>query len=107
MKNRIRITGPGIFGARVTDDNVRGEYPVGHEFDTDADLPAGWAGKAEIIGKGTGEGSTFLTGSLPSLAGKNKAELLEIAEAESVQIEDGATNDDIKSAIELAREAKQ
>ncbi len=41
---------------------------------------------------------------LPGLAGKNKAELIEIAKAEGVEIEDGATNDDIKSAIELHRE---
>ncbi|TZG25586.1 hypothetical protein [Sphingomonas montanisoli] len=39
-----------------------------------------------------------------SLTGKNKADLLDIAKAEGVTIEDGATNDDIKSAIELARE---
>jgi hypothetical protein len=41
----------------------------------------------------------------PSLSGKNKAELLEIAAAEGVEVEDGATNDDIKAAIELKREA--
>jgi hypothetical protein len=41
----------------------------------------------------------------PGLTGKNKAELTEIAKAEGVEIEDGATNDDIRSAIELAREA--
>lgn len=41
----------------------------------------------------------------PSLAGKNKAELLKIAADEEVEIEDGATNDDIRSAIELKREA--
>lgn len=40
----------------------------------------------------------------PSLAGKTKAELLKIAEDEGVTVEDGATNDDIKSAIELHRE---
>ncbi len=42
---------------------------------------------------------------LPSLAGKNKAELLAIAKTEKVEIEDGATNEDIRSAIELKREA--
>jgi len=40
----------------------------------------------------------------PSLSNKTKAELIEIAKAEGVEIEDGATNDDIKSAIELHRE---
>lgn len=39
----------------------------------------------------------------PALTGKNKAELLEIAKAEGVEIEDGATNDDIRAAIELKR----
>lgn len=42
----------------------------------------------------------------PALTGKTKAQLLEIAAAEEVEIEDGATNADIVSAIELAREAK-
>lgn len=42
---------------------------------------------------------------LPSLTGKNKADLLAIAEVEGVAIEDGATNADIVSAIELHREA--
>lgn len=41
----------------------------------------------------------------PPLSGKNKAELLKIAADEEVEIEDGATNDDIRSAIELKREA--
>lgn len=40
----------------------------------------------------------------PSLTGKNKAELLAIAADEGVTVEDGATNADIVSAIELARE---
>lgn len=44
------------------------------------------------------------TPSLPGLTGKNKADLLAIAEAEGVEVEDGATNDDIRSAIELHRE---
>ena len=39
----------------------------------------------------------------PSLTGKNKAELLEIAEAEGVEIEDGATNAQIVDAIEAQR----
>lgn len=40
---------------------------------------------------------------LPSLAGKNKAELLEIAEAEGVEIKDGATNAEIVAANEAKR----
>lgn len=98
MTNRIRITGRGIFGL-INEDNPSGEYPIGHEFDTEGELPAGWVGRAEIVGEGPKEGAVALTN-------KNKAELLEIAAAEGVTVEDGATNDDIKAAIELAREAK-
>lgn len=42
---------------------------------------------------------------LPSLAGKNKAELLEIAADEGVAVDDGATNAEIVAAIEARREA--
>lgn len=41
---------------------------------------------------------------LPALSGKNKAELLQIAKDEGAEVEDGATNEDIRSAIELHRE---
>ena len=48
-------------------------------------------------------------GSLPdspvSLTNKNKAQLLEIAAAEGVEIEEGATNPQIVEAIEAARKA--
>lgn len=40
----------------------------------------------------------------PGLAGKNKDELIAIAQAEGVQLEDDMTNKDIRSAIELHRE---
>lgn len=42
----------------------------------------------------------------PGLTGKTKDELLAIAADEGVTVEDDATNDDIKSAIELSREEK-
>ena len=42
---------------------------------------------------------------LPSLTGLNKERLLEVAEAEGVKVEDGATNNEITAAIEAAREA--
>lgn len=48
MTIKIRITGPGIHG-KPTDDNPTGEYPIGHEFETDAAFPAGWAGRAEVV----------------------------------------------------------
>lgn len=41
----------------------------------------------------------------PALTGKNKAELLEIAKAEGVTVEDGATNGQIVDAIEKKRAA--
>lgn len=94
---KIRITTGGIFGAS-------GEVPIGTEFDVSA-VPAGWAGRYVVISEGPAPGSVPITNELPGLTGKNKAELLEIAKAENVEVEEGATNADIVSAIELAREA--
>lgn len=56
----IRITGAGIFGA-PTPDNPTGEYPIGHEFETTASLPAGWVGRAVIVGEES-EDAEFVTG---------------------------------------------
>lgn len=42
---------------------------------------------------------------LPSLSGKTKAELVEIAASEGAPLEDGATNPEIVAAIEAKREA--
>ncbi|WP_305096472.1 hypothetical protein [Croceibacterium aestuarii] len=88
---RIRLTAEptGIYGAK-------GQFPTGTELDV-KDVPAGWAGRYIVVGEDPKEGSVALTG-------KNKAQLLEIAKAEGVEVEDDATNNDIKSAIELARE---
>lgn len=183
MSKRVRITGPGIFGG-ITPENPTGEIAVGAEFEIKGDVPAGWKGRAVIVGEEPAEGSVFvgnddddsevakarreviekaeaeferrekahademrglvaraekaeadlqhakeqieaLTAKLkafdqdgdgstggrapqdpPSLSGKNKAELIDIAKAECVEIEEGATNADIVSAIELAREEK-
>lgn len=87
---KIRITAGGIYG-------MKGEIPVGTELDLDGEPPKGWAGRYHVISEGPKPGAVALTG-------KNKAELLEIAKAEGVEIEEGATNADIVSAIELARE---
>lgn len=115
VKHRIRITGAGIHGM-PTDDNPSGEYAIGTEFETDADLPEGWKGRAEIVGgSAPKDGSKFVVGErgaedsakLPALTGKNKAELLSIAKAEGVEVEEGASNDDIRSAIELHRETNR
>lgn len=60
-----------------------------------ADLEAELA--AYRAGKGDG-------GRKPGLTGKTKPALLEIAKAEGVEVEDDATVEDIRSAIELHRE---
>ena len=62
-KHRIRIIGAGIYGA-PTDENPSGEYPIGHEFETDADLPDGWVGRAEIV-NAKPKGATAVTGEKP------------------------------------------
>lgn len=56
----IRITGAGIFGV-PTADNPTGEYPIGYEFETDASLPAGWVGRAVVVGEEP-EDAEFVTG---------------------------------------------
>jgi hypothetical protein len=87
---RIRITAGGIYGAN-------GEVAIGTELEL-KEAPKGWAGRYVVIGEDPKDGTVALTG-------KNKAELLAIAEAEGVEIEADATNADIKAAIELKREA--
>lgn len=54
---------------------------------------------AEATRSDAGDGSN----ERPALSGKNKPELLEIAEAEGVTVEDGATNAQIIEAIEAKR----
>lgn len=79
-KNRIRITGAGIHGA-PTLANPTGEFPIGHEFETDADLPAGWVGRAEIVGEKPKAGSVFLTGADDdSEVGKARREVADAAQ---------------------------
>lgn len=56
---------------------------------------------------GDGKAGGSAPKSPPALSGKSKADLLAIAADEGVEIEDGATNDDIKATIELAREAAE
>jgi hypothetical protein len=56
--------------------------------------PADGSGNAGDAGDGT---------ELPSLSGKTKAELLDIAGAEGVTVKDGATNAEITAAIEANR----
>lgn len=56
---KIRITGAGIYG-QPTDENPSGEYPVGYEFETEAAMPPGWAGRAIVVGEEPAEGSAFV-----------------------------------------------
>ncbi len=59
MSKRVRITGGGIYGT-PTKDNPSGEMPVGFEFDISGDLPAGWKGRAEIVGAEPEKGSVLI-----------------------------------------------
>ena len=96
------ITAARMIGLDVDGDEV--EAPTGS--DVLADLLAR-AEKAERERDAAYAKMTAMdapAASLPALTGKNKADLLEIAKAEGVEIEDSATNDDIRSAIELHRE---
>lgn len=89
-KHRIRITGSGIHGA-PTADNPTGEIAIGTEFDTDADLPAGWVGRAVIVGEEPKEGSVFVTGNGGEggdLIDAARKEVIEKAEAEFKRMDD-------------------
>ncbi|WP_311271048.1 hypothetical protein [Sphingobium sp. WCS2017Hpa-17] len=57
----IRITGAGIYGA-PTEANPTGEYTIGHEIETEGDLPPGWIGRAEVVGEEP-DNAEFVTGS--------------------------------------------
>ncbi len=59
MTKRVRITGGGIYGT-PTKDNPSGEMPIGFEFDISGDLPAGWKGRAEIVGAEPEKGSVLI-----------------------------------------------
>lgn len=87
---KIRITAGGIYGAK-------GEVAIGTELEV-KEAPKGWAGRYVVIGEDPKDGAVALTG-------KNKADLLAIAAAEGVEIEENATVADIKAAIELKCEA--
>lgn len=52
---------------------------------------------------GDGQPGGSMPADPPGLAGKNKAQLLDIAKAEGVAVDDGATNADIVKAIETKR----
>ncbi|WP_439538688.1 hypothetical protein [Sphingomonas sp.] len=61
--------------------------------------------KAQLDHDGDGNPGGSKPHNPPGLTGKTKAQLVEIAEAEGVELEDDMTVADIRSAIELKREA--
>lgn len=102
--------GPRIFNSAPPVTLQAGQSTDGEVNITEAELTSmQFYGQFEISGDPLDHDDDGKKGGSKSadpvaLSGKNKAELLDIAKAEGVEIEDGATNDDIKAAIELARE---
>lgn len=108
-KNKIRITGGGIHGLPITDENPSGEYPIGYEFETDADLPPAWEGRAIVVGEKPKEGSVFLTGNGdegedPAVAAARK-EVIQKAEAEFAR-RDRTHADATKALVARAEKAE-
>lgn len=102
---RIRITGSGIYGA-PTKENPTGEMPIGFEFDTDGDLPAGWVGRAVVVGEEPAEGSVFVVNDGDDTeVGKARREMIEKAEAEFDRLK-SAHADEIKAVVARAEKAE-
>ncbi|WP_354307314.1 hypothetical protein [Sphingomonas trueperi] len=99
---KIKNTTAGPKGVWANTPNGLSLVMIQPGAEDDLDMP-----EAELeSARGTGNFEVDGEGDKPiALSGKDKAELLEIAEAEGVEIEDGATVADIKAAIELHREA--
>lgn len=93
-------------GPKVLNSIPPGVLVAGDSTDDPVEMTAGEYASAKKTGWFEFGGDEDGKSDLPALTGKNKAELLEIAKAEGVTVEDGATNADIVSAIELAREEK-
>lgn len=60
-KKTIRIIGAGIYG-RPTPENPSGEIEIGTEIEINGEMPAGWVGRAVVVGEEPKEGSVFVTG---------------------------------------------
>jgi hypothetical protein len=71
-----------------------------------ADGDDGTAPLSQLDHDGDGNPGGSVPHDPPALKGKNKAELLAIAEAEGVAVEEGATNKAIADAIEAHRAAQ-
>lgn len=93
-------------GPKVLNSIPAGVLAAGDSTDEPVEMTVGEYASAKKTGWFEFEGASDdgSKADFPALTGKNKAELLEIAKAENVTIEDNATNADIVSAIELARE---
>lgn len=103
---KIRIIGLGGSDKHTGIYGRDGEIAPGTEVTIKGEPPAAWKGKYEVISNDPAEGAQPVTNEKPALSGKNKAELLAIAKYEGVaDVTEDMTNDDIKSAIELHREA--
>lgn len=115
MKHRIRITGradrtssegSGIHGLPPTADNPTGEYPIGYEFETNSDLPAGWVGRAVLVGEEPKPGSVFVANDDDdSEVGKARREIIEKAEAEFKRLDD-QHRADMLALVERAEQAE-
>lgn len=104
--NTIRITGRGIHGLKPTDGNPTGEYPIGYEFETASPLPAGWAGRAIVVGEEPKEGSEFIVNDDDDTeVGKARREIIAKAEIEFKRIR-GERDDEVKSLTSRAEKAE-
>lgn len=105
-KHRIRVTGAGIHGA-PTKDNPTGEIAIGTEFDTDADLPVGWVGRAVIVGEEPAEGSVFVTGNGEGgdLIEAARKEVIEKAEREFTRLREQHASE-TRSVVARAEKAE-
>lgn len=79
MKQLIRVTAGGIFG-------MKGEIPVGSEFNVSPPLPEGWAGKYEVLSEVAADAEPILNADAIDLtregiAAMEKPELLDLLDA--------------------------
>ncbi len=106
-KKTIRITGAGIYGV-PTAENPTGELPIGFEFETEGDVPAGWVGRAIVVGGEPAEGSQFVTGNDDdgdSAVAAARKEVIEKAEAEFKRLNE-AHEDATRSLVARAERAE-
>lgn len=107
-KTAIRNISPGPRGVRTVDGDL---VMIERGASVELELSAAEKKDAEATGyfEFASSGSKAKGGEVPAgdkpLAKMNKAELLDVAKAENVEVKDGATNKDLVEAIEKARAA--